>query len=133
MLRTVVLPALQARDDFAELYFQQDGAPPHYSLAVRAFLNQEFPHRWIGRRGAIEWPPRSPDITPMDFFMWGVLKEKVYERNPKTVQELRQYITESFADIGRNQELCQTVCESVIHRCHECCDNDGRNFEHLRV
>ena len=132
MLRNFLLPALQARNDFAELYFQQDGAPPHYSLAVRAFLNQEFPQRWIGRRGSIEWPPRSPDLTPMDFFLWGVLKEQVYSRNPKTIPELRQYITDSFADINRNQELCQTVCESVLDRCHDCCDNEGRHFEHLR-
>lgn len=51
-----------------ELIFQQDGAPPHYAANVRTFLDETFPNRWIGRRGPIEWPPRSPDLTPMDFF-----------------------------------------------------------------
>ena len=72
MLNNVVLPYLRQREDFNELYFQQDGAPPHYALNVRTFLHQTFPQRWFGRRGSIEWPPRSPDLTPMDFFS-GVL------------------------------------------------------------
>ena len=63
--------------------FQQDGAPPHWSLATRALLNTTFPGRWIGRAGAtdqnmLDWPPRSPDITPLDFFLWGYVKNDVY-------------------------------------------------------
>lgn len=50
------------------MYFQQDGAPPHFSLEVRAYLDELLPERWIGRRGPVEWPPRSPDLTPLDFF-----------------------------------------------------------------
>lgn len=50
------------------LWYQQDGAPAHYDLLVRNYLNQTFPNRWIGRRGFIEWPARSPDLTPLDFF-----------------------------------------------------------------
>ena len=53
--------------------FQQDGAPPHWKLAVRAYLNDNLPGRWIGRAGGednvmLKWPPRSPDLTPCDFF-----------------------------------------------------------------
>ena len=32
----------------------------------------------MGRRGSHEWPARSPDLTPCDFFLWGWLKEQVY-------------------------------------------------------
>ena len=46
-----------------------NGAPPHWGLVVREFLDQTFPNRWIGRDGPIAWPPRSPDLTPLDFFM----------------------------------------------------------------
>ena len=92
MLRDVVVPQLRTRANFAELFFQQDGAPPHYALAVRDSLNQTFPQRLFGRRGSIEWPSHSPDLTPMDFFFWGVVKNKVYERNPHTVDELRVHL-----------------------------------------
>ena len=85
MLTEVVVPQLQARPDYAELLFQQDGAPLHYSLAVHQYLDQAIPHHWIGRWGSIEWPPRSPDLTPMDFFFWGVLMDKVYARKSVTV------------------------------------------------
>lgn len=43
------------------------GAPPHYAVQVREFLNERCPARWIGRRGAIEWPARSPNLNLLDF------------------------------------------------------------------
>ena len=58
--------------------FQQDGAPLHCGLAVRQFLNDTFPERWIGCDGPIPWPPRFPDVTPLDFFLWGYVKDIVY-------------------------------------------------------
>lgn len=77
-------------------YFQQDGAPPHYGLAVCRWLDDNFQGRWIGRRGAIEWPARSPDITPPDVFLWGILKDMVYREKPRTLQDLRTIIEESL-------------------------------------
>jgi hypothetical protein len=52
------------------IIFQHDGAPAHFHNQVVNFLNQEFLGNWIGRgRGhLIQWPPRSPDLTPLDFF-----------------------------------------------------------------
>lgn len=51
------------------LWNQQDGAPSHYALHVREYLVTMFPKRWIGRRGFVEWPARSLDLTPLDFFV----------------------------------------------------------------
>ena len=61
----------------AKLLFQQDGAPAHYGCLEREWLNEKFGERWIGRRGFIEWQPRSPDLSPCDFLLWGVLKDRV--------------------------------------------------------
>jgi hypothetical protein len=47
--------------------WQQDGASPHYHREVMQYLHQTFLGRWIGCGGYIPWPPRSPDLTPMDF------------------------------------------------------------------
>lgn len=66
-----------------EITFQQDGAPPHYTVQVRQFLNERFPGRWIGRRGAIEWPARSPDLNPLDFFSGDILNQEFTPLNPK--------------------------------------------------
>jgi hypothetical protein len=50
--------------------FPQDGAPAHYSIRVREFLDQQFPGHWIGRRGPVEWPARSPGIIKRVFVDW---------------------------------------------------------------
>lgn len=50
------------------LYFQHDGALPHYKTVVWDPLNVKFPNRWIGRGGPIARPSRSLDPTPCDFF-----------------------------------------------------------------
>jgi hypothetical protein len=44
-----------------------DGAPAHFSRAVRDVLNNTYHDRWIGRGGPTAWPPRSPDLNPLDF------------------------------------------------------------------
>lgn len=45
------------------MWYQHDGAPPHYARAVWDFSNNTYPNRWIGRGGTISWPTRSPDLT----------------------------------------------------------------------
>ena len=63
-----IFPVVTSWDNFQQLHFMQDGAPPHFATAVRSWLNENVPMRWIGRRGPLEWPARSPDLTPLDFF-----------------------------------------------------------------
>jgi hypothetical protein len=60
-----------------ELHFMHDGAPAHFSLISRRYLNRKFPGRWIGRGGPIAWPLRSSDLNPLDFFLWRHLKSLV--------------------------------------------------------
>jgi len=58
--------------------FQQDGAPPHFHRDVTTFLDETFPPRWVGRGGPTAWPPRSPDLTPLDFFAWEFINPSVW-------------------------------------------------------
>ena len=80
-----------------ELFFQQDGAPPHWGLRVRQYLDQHFPNQWIGRDGPHVWPPRSPDLTPLDFFLWGYVKDRVYATPVRDVAHLVEKIR---AEVG---------------------------------
>lgn len=105
------------------MYFQQDGAPAHYSLEVRAWLDQKFANRWIGRRGSIEWPARSPDLTPPDFFLWGYLKNIIYKVSPSTIAELRRLIASACAKIDNS--MCDHVCKSLKNRFERCRDAGG--------
>lgn len=81
------------------LLFSARWAPPHYAVVVHEVLNEELPHRWISRRGPVEWPPRSTDLTPMDFFFWGVSKDKVFSRQPSTVDNMMRFIRETCQEI----------------------------------
>jgi hypothetical protein len=68
MLELFAVPQI----DNDNVIFQQDGAPTHYANIFTEFLDEIFPLRWIGRGGWKQWPPRSPDLTPLDFYFWGM-------------------------------------------------------------
>ena len=70
------------------MVFQHDGAPAHYSRLVTHHLNLTFPEQWIGRGGHVQWPPTSPDLTPLDFCLWGWMKSEVYKEEVNTRDEL---------------------------------------------
>ena len=53
------------------MWFQHDGTPAHNAVNARRHLNEVFGNRWIGRNGPVAGPARSPDLTPLDFYLWG--------------------------------------------------------------
>ncbi|EZA54505.1 hypothetical protein X777_05484, partial [Ooceraea biroi] len=81
------------------MWYQHDGCPAYFSLVARNKLNEKFANRWIGRGGPVGWPARSPDLTPLDFFLWETLKDMVYKEEPTTPQIMRQRIIEACASI----------------------------------
>ncbi|PSN32505.1 hypothetical protein C0J52_21944, partial [Blattella germanica] len=82
----------QIQDEGEGVIFQQDGAPPHYANIVREFLDTTFPQRWIGRGGFKIWPPRSPDITPLDFFFRRYVNQCVYSVRINDIGHLKERI-----------------------------------------
>lgn len=108
------------------MWLQNDGCPAHYAVSVRNYLNNEYPDRWIGRLGPMLWPPRSPDLNPLDFFYWGCIKEKVYDKSVNTIEELRARIQEAARKI-----LPLLGKSSFIRRCRACIAARGEHFEHL--
>lgn len=113
-----------------EITFQQDGCPAHWTLIVREHLNQCFPNSWIGRDGPIPWPARSPDLTPIDFFVWGRAKELVYTNvEINTREELIERINAAFSTMKMEMMLKITTTE-VRRRVRACIRNGGGHFEH---
>lgn len=112
-----------------QLILQQDGAPPHFGLIVRHWLNTNLPHRWIGRGGEFDlnfpWPPRSPDLTVCDFFLWGYVKEKVFSHGiPASLDELRDCIQEECDAVPA--DMCARACRSVPSRYEDCIALEGK-------
>ena len=61
-------------------------------------------------RGFIEWPARSPDLTPLDFYLWGYLKSKVYFDKPESLEELKNRIRAEIQQI-RPQTISKALQE----------------------
>jgi len=58
----------------SQMYFQHDGASPHYTRHLIEYLNESFRNRWLCRGGPVAWTPRLPDLTPHDYYLWGHMK-----------------------------------------------------------
>lgn len=128
MLQNFYFPQIQNRPGFAYQVFQQDGAPPHWRLTVRDWLNATFPHRWIGRLPSpMQWPPRSPDLTPLDFFLWGFIKSKVYRTPCPNLAALRQRIIEAFNEVPA--DMIHRVIVEYERRLRKCIEVGGESVE----
>lgn len=119
----------QKRVRIRNTWFQQDGATPHTTNSVLDCLKKKFGERLISRRTDFVWPPRSPDLTPCDFFLWGYLKSKVYTTPVNDLLTLKQKITATINEIP--QEMLTNVFENIFTRCHECVGNNGRHLNNV--
>jgi len=113
----------------AQMWLQQDGCPPHFSYMARQAADEMFPNRWIGRGGPVLWPPRSPDLSPVDFYFWGRVKDIVYRDRPTTRDDMMQRIRNACQIIG-NEEILRAT-DSVRNRLQHCLENNGGHFEHI--
>ncbi|GFW65054.1 uncharacterized protein TNCV_393201 [Trichonephila clavipes] len=97
-----------------ELWFQQDGATCHTARATIDLLKDTFGDRLISRFGPVNWPPRSCDLTPLDYFLWGYVKSLVYADKPQTLDHLEDNIRRVIADI--RPQMLETVIENRTSR-----------------
>ncbi|GFU90263.1 uncharacterized protein TNCV_912771 [Trichonephila clavipes] len=88
MITNFFIPELN-NHDVQELSFQQDGATCHTARATIDLLKDTFGDRLISRCGPVNWPPRSCDLTPLDYFVWGCVKALVYADKPQTLDHLK--------------------------------------------
>ncbi|CAH1962018.1 unnamed protein product [Acanthoscelides obtectus] len=117
MIEDYFLPQLEGMD-MDDVYFQQDGPTCHTTNVNIHRLQSFFGDRVISRRGNVPWPPRSCDLTPLDLFLWGYLKSKVYVNKPATLQELKNNI---IAEINAIEPtMLQNVIENFDHRVDVC-------------
>ncbi|GFY34411.1 putative DD41D transposase [Trichonephila clavipes] len=85
--------------DVQERWFQQDGATYPKVRATIDLLKDTFDDRLISRFGTVNWPPRSCDLTPLDYFLWIYVKSLFYANKPKTLDHLEENIRRVIADI----------------------------------
>ena len=111
------------------MWFQHDGALPYFSREVRALLDTMYRGKWIGRGGPVDGPPRSPDLTSLDFIVWGHLKSLVYETPVNSCEDLIARIVAAAGKIRETPDVFANVRRSMIRRCETCIQVGGRSFE----
>ncbi|GFV78618.1 DUF4817 domain-containing protein [Trichonephila clavipes] len=113
MITNFFIPELN-NHDVQELWFQQDGATCHTARATIDLLKDTLGDRLISRFGPVNWPPRSCDLTPLDYFLWGYVKSLVYADKPQTLDHLEDNIRRVIADI--RPQMLEKVIENWTSR-----------------
>ncbi|GFT96147.1 uncharacterized protein TNCV_1884701 [Trichonephila clavipes] len=121
MITNFFIPELNIHD-VQELWFEQDGATCHTARATIDLLKDTLGDRLISRFGPVNWPPRSCDLTPLDYFLWGYVKSLVYADKPQTLDHLEDNIRRVIADI--RPQMLEKVIESWTSRLD--CIRDSR-------
>src|SRR6218665_3725381 len=74
--------------------FEQDSAPAHRAKDTIAFLRRETPS-FIGPE---LWPANSPDLNPVDYRIWGLIQERIYQTAIRDIDELKERLIVVWAE-----------------------------------
>jgi hypothetical protein len=119
----MLIPKLDEDDKEGRIHFQQDGLGE-----VREYLTTRFPGRCNGRAAPIAWPPRSPDLTPLDFFLYGFDKNRLFVPTlSANLVELRTRITAPVAEV--TPEMLRGVWQEIDYMSDVCRITNGSHIE----
>lgn len=124
MLKNFFWPKHLRTEEYKKYYFQQDGATSHTANSVQNWLSNKFSKKFIDKH---QWPPRSPDLNPCDFFLWGYLKAKVYNPLPKTLDDLKENIKREINLISK--ETLKNIFINFEKRCDLIISASGGHIE----
>lgn len=112
-----------------EIWLMQDGARPHRTDAVMRTIRGRFGERVISLGARIEWPPRSPDLNPLDFFLWGHLKSIIYKNPIRDLEHLHEKIREALLSVS--PEMLNKCKQNLLRRARCCLRVGGGHFENV--
>jgi hypothetical protein len=112
-----------------EIWFQQDGATTHNAGETMEMLRNLFPRHLISRFGDFNWPARSPDLSSPVLFLWGHLKNRVFQARPHSIRDLKNWIRQEIEEVNQNPVFLQRVMNNFRQRLQETVRRRG---EHLR-
>jgi hypothetical protein len=98
-----------------------------FAHIVHNYWNFNLPGRWIGTGGPVTWPPRSPDFTPLNFFLWGYVKDQMYSQRVNTPVNSKHKFLSSCKCYNGHIKACMT--RGVLWVWDVCRDTDGSHCE----
>ena len=131
-MRTKVISALRRKRgvNMNSVIHQQDDAPPHCSDRSLEYLRRYFPgDRLNSRRSDFPWPPYPLDLNPPDYFLFGYLKERIYNNNPKPLADLKDNIKSEIMKISN--DMIKRVIDNFNIRVRAVFRQHGAWIEHI--
>lgn len=105
VLQTVVEPWMNSVSCGRPYVFQQDGAPAHTSHLVQGWLSEHVSMFWDKDM----WPPNSPDLNPLDYYVWGVVERESNKSQHANSESLATAIRRAFDNLSR--DVVKKACE----------------------
>ncbi|GBM01889.1 hypothetical protein AVEN_219006-1 [Araneus ventricosus] len=127
MLINCVIPYLQQRNFLSEVVWMQYAAP-HVGSSVKRLLTQHFTDRIIYHHFMFSGPPRSSDLTPMDFWRWEYQKSNVHASNPQTVSVSKMPSIVRFNSFLFTWHVLQYYPSLLHTKCHRVSGRTSRKF-----
>ena len=116
-------------EDIANIWFQQDGTTCHIDEATLDVLCLVFEDLIISRRIDVVRPPRSCDLTPLDYYLWGAVKNKCYVDKPETIDALKDNICEGIGEIQLH--TIDIVLKNLTDRVGYCMASRGSHLNEI--
>ncbi len=109
-------------------FFQKDEAHDHTKSTTIDFLGPFFGKRLIGLNSVsgIEWPPRNPDLSPLDFFLWAYLLKIVYKTAVQNIPDLKTQIEEEIKKVSK--QTLKNVFSNLLKLARACIAEEGNHF-----
>jgi hypothetical protein len=98
-------------------------ATAHTAASTMVILHEFFGENVISKG---LWPPRSPDITSPDFFLWSYLKDTVYQSNPRDLKQLKMNITRAIEEV--NEGTLRKVVRNMVNCINKCTEMNGHHL-----
>ena len=113
------------KEDIGNIWFQQDGATCHTTETTLNVLRPVFEDP----RSDVVCPPQSCDLTPLDYYLWGAVKDKCYADKPKTIDALKDNIREAIGEIQLH--TIDNVLKNWIDHVGYCMASQGSHLNEI--
>ena len=121
-----MFPAIKKLVKRYDWIFVQDSARSYRSNLVQDFLEKTLKRRFVK---CVEWPPSSPDVNPLDYFFWNLVKTKVYQGRAgepfSSKEELKAKIKAGWKDCETDLKPLRKAIKDFVPRLRAVQENQG--------
>ena len=86
-------------EDIGNIWFQQDGATCRTAETALDILRPTFKDHIISRRADVVCPSQTWDLKPLEYYLWGAVKDKCCVDKPETIYALKDNIRKAIGEI----------------------------------